>query len=62
MPRFDLQLDEDTLQALRRLALADDRSAAATLRHMVRKEAMTRGLWTPSRPTAVPRKDAVAKP
>ena len=62
MPRFDLQLDEDTLQALRRLALADDRSAAATLRHMVREKAMARGLWTPSRPTAVPRKDAVSKP
>jgi hypothetical protein len=51
--RFQLRLDEDTRVALARLALADERSASAQLRHMIRQEAQKRGLWVPSAPQAV---------
>jgi hypothetical protein len=55
--RFQLRLDEETRIALSRLALAEERSASAQLRHMIRTEAQKRGLWTPSlRPVSVQRK------
>jgi len=61
--RFQLRLDEDTRVALARLALADERSASAQLRHMIRQEAQKRGLWTPSAPQAVAvRTSAASRP
>lgn len=53
--RYTLRLDEDTLIALRRIADAEERTMAAQIRLMVRTEAAKRGLWTPRRPTAVPK-------
>ena len=51
--RYQIRLDEDTQVALRRLACAEERTMAAQLRIMIRREAQTRGLWTPARPLEV---------
>lgn len=45
LPRFECVLSEQHMIALRRLATADERSASATVRFMIRTEAARRGLW-----------------
>lgn len=60
MSRYELHLDEDIRLALRRLAAADQRSAAGTIRYLITSEAARRGLWTPSKPQLVPAKDRKA--
>ena len=54
MPRYEVTLDEDVMAALERLSQADDRSKPGMLRHLIRAEAVKRGLWTPSKPRAAP--------
>lgn len=61
MSRYELDLDDETRTALRRLAVADDRSAAGVIRHLVKREAVSRGLWTPSAPRLV-NSQATGKP
>jgi len=51
--RYQIRLDEDTQVALRRLACAEERTMAAQLRIMIRREPQTTGLWTPARPLVV---------
>lgn len=53
--RYSLRLDDETLIALRRLAHADDRSMAAQVRILIRREAAQRGLWTPAKPVSIER-------
>lgn len=53
MSRYELDLDDETRLALRRLADADDRTAAGVIRHLIKATAQNRGLWTPSRPRLV---------
>ena len=48
--RYQVRLDDETLVALRRRAQQEERTMAAQLRIMIRREAQARGLWTPSRP------------
>lgn len=55
MSRYELELDDDTRKALHRLSVADQRSAAGTIRYLIRKTAESRGLWTPQQPKAVVR-------
>lgn len=47
MARFELEMDESTRLALQRLANVNDRSMAATIRVLIRKEAINSGVWTP---------------
>lgn len=61
MPRYELELDEDTRVALRRLAVATERSAAGVIRHLIRSEAARKGVWTPEQPRLV-RDNARRKP
>jgi predicted transcriptional regulator len=52
VPRYEVYLDDEVMVALRRLAQADDRTAAGMTRHLIRAEAVRRGLWAPAKPRA----------
>ena len=56
---YQLRLDAETRVALSRLANADERTAAAQVRWMIRTEAIKRGLWSPTPLRAV---DKQSKP
>jgi hypothetical protein len=49
MTRYTFSLDEQTALALRRLAMYEERTQAAQLRILIRREAQSKGVWTPQR-------------
>ena len=54
MARYTFSLDEQTALALRRLAMYEERTQAAQLRILIRREAQSKGVWTPQqRPRVV---------
>lgn len=56
---LNIRLDPETRVALERLAQADERSLAAQIRHMVRTEALRRGMWHPGTLTPVQQRGRV---
>ena len=56
MARYELDLPDDIRAALGRLAQADDRTLAGTVRHLIRDAAVKKGLWQPGKPQVAPRK------